>query len=34
MQDLRDMRKALQRDETKQSIIPMDRPVHPYELEW
>ena len=33
-EDAWDMRKALRRDENKQSIIPMDRPVHPYELEW
>jgi len=33
-EDAWDMRKALARDEKKQSVIPMDRPVLPQELEW
>lgn len=33
-EDALDMRKALPRDKHKQSIIPMDRPVYPEELEW
>lgn len=33
-EDALDMRKALPRDKNKQSIIPLDRPVHPWELEW
>jgi N-terminal acetyltransferase B complex catalytic subunit len=33
-EDAYDMRKALPRDKEKKSIIPMDRPVLPEELEW
>lgn len=33
-EDALDMRKALPRDKHKESIIPIDRPVHPEELEW
>ncbi len=33
-EDAWDMRKALARDNKKQSVIPMDRPVLPQELEW
>ncbi|KAL7469125.1 hypothetical protein ACHAXS_009375 [Conticribra weissflogii] len=33
-EDAFDMRKALPRDVTKKSVIPMDRPVRPEELEW
>lgn len=33
-EDAWDMRKALARDEMKQSVIPLDRPVLPQELEW
>jgi len=33
-EDALDMRKALPRDKNKQSVIPLDRDVHPYELEW
>ena len=33
-EDAFDMRKALPRDIKKKSIIPMDRPVLPEELEW
>ena len=33
-EDAWDMRKALPRDKEKKSIIPMDRPILPSELEW
>lgn len=33
-EDAFDMRKALPRDKDKKSIIPMDRPILPEELEW
>lgn len=33
-EDALDMRKALPRDTNKQSIVPLDRPVHPEDLEW
>lgn len=33
-EDAFDMRKALPRDVKKKSVIPMDRPVLPEELEW
>ena len=33
-EDAWDMRTALARDEMKQSVIPLDRPVLPQELEW
>jgi len=33
-EDALDMRKALPRDKNKLSVIPMDRPVRPEELEW
>eukprot|EP00970_Alexandrium_tamarense_P008363 scaffold1593_cov193-Alexandrium_tamarense.AAC.64 len=33
-EDAFDMRKALPRDVNKKSVIPMDRPVLPEELEW
>jgi len=33
-EDALDMRKALPRDVHKQSVIPLDRPVRPEELEW
>jgi hypothetical protein len=29
-----DMRKALSRDVEKKSIIPLEKPIHPDELEW
>ena len=29
-----DMRKAMRRDVEKKSIIPLKRPVHPWEIEW
>lgn len=31
-QDAFDMRKALPRDVNKQSIIPLPKPVHPYDI--
>ena len=33
-EDALDMRKALPRDIHKQSIIPLDKPVLPEDLEW
>ena len=33
-EDALDMRKALPRDVEKESIIPLDHPVKPWELEW
>jgi N-terminal acetyltransferase B complex catalytic subunit len=33
-EDALDMRKALPRDRHKQSIIPLDKPVLPEDLEW
>jgi len=33
-EDALDMRKALPRDKYKKSVVPLDRDVHPYELEW
>ena len=33
-EDALDMRKALPRDKHKQSIIPLDHPIYPDELEW
>ncbi|KAJ1551410.1 70-kilodalton heat shock protein [Nowakowskiella sp. JEL0078] len=33
-EDAFDMRKALARDVKKESVIPLDRPIHPHELEW
>lgn len=33
-EDAFDMRKALPRDNTRESVVPMDRPVKPEELEW
>jgi hypothetical protein len=33
-EDAFDMRKALPRDVKKKSVIPMDRPVLPEDLEW
>ena len=33
-EDALDMRKALPRDKNKRSVIPLDRPVYPHELEW
>jgi len=33
-EDAFDMRKALPRDYKKQSIIPLDHPIFPHELEW
>lgn len=33
-EDALDMRKALPRDKHKQSVIPLDYPVHPEDLEW
>lgn len=33
-EDAFDMRKAMPRDKHKQSIIPLDRPVKPHELEF
>ena len=34
MEDAWDMRKALGRDEKKQSMIPLDHPIYPEDLEW
>ena len=33
-EDAWDMRKALRRDVNKESVVPLDRPIHPHELEW
>jgi N-terminal acetyltransferase B complex catalytic subunit len=33
-EDAFDMRKALPRDVNKESVIPLDYPVHPEDLEW
>ena len=33
-EDALDMRKALPRDKEKQSILPLDHPVRPEDLEW
>ena len=33
-EDALDMRKALPRDKNKQSMIPLDKPVLPEDLEW
>lgn len=33
-EDAFDMRKALKRDHNKQSVIPLDHPIHPEDLEW
>ncbi len=33
-EDALDMRKALSRDKKKQSVIPLDKPVFPEDLEW
>jgi N-terminal acetyltransferase B complex catalytic subunit len=33
-EDAYDMRKSLSRDPGKESMVPMDRPVSPSELEW
>uniref|UniRef100_A0A6T9YKF7 N-acetyltransferase domain-containing protein n=1 Tax=Asterionellopsis glacialis TaxID=33640 RepID=A0A6T9YKF7_9STRA len=33
-EDALDMRKALPRDQQKESVIPLDHPVHPEDLEW
>ena len=33
-EDALDMRKALPRDTLKQSVIPLDKPVSPEDLEW
>ena len=32
-EDAWDMRKALRRDVNKESVVPLDRPIHPHELE-
>lgn len=32
-EDAYDLRKAMPRDVLKKSVIPLDRPVHPHELE-
>lgn len=29
-----DMRKAMSRDAAKESMIPLDKPIHPRDLEW
>ena len=34
VEDALDMRKALPRDKHKQSMIPLDKPVLPEDLEW
>ena len=34
VEDAWDMRKALKRDVKKESVIPLDKPVLPHELEW
>lgn len=33
-EDAWDMRKALPRDKEKLSVIPLDHPIHPDDLEW
>mmetsp|Transcript_2626 Transcript_2626/g.3697 ORF Transcript_2626/g.3697 Transcript_2626/m.3697 type:complete len:176 (-) Transcript_2626:416-943(-) len=33
-EDALDMRKALPRDKHKESVVPLDHPVHPEDLEW
>ena len=33
-EDALDMRKALPRDKDKESIVPLEHPVHPEDLEW
>ena len=33
-EDALDMRKALPRDKDKESVIPLDHPVYPHDLEW
>ncbi|CAJ1950514.1 unnamed protein product [Cylindrotheca closterium] len=33
-EDALDMRKALPRDKNKESVIPLDHPIYPDELEW
>jgi N-terminal acetyltransferase B complex catalytic subunit len=33
-EDALDMRKALPRDKNKESVIPLDHPVRPEDLEW
>ena len=33
-EDAWDMRKALPRDESKKSVIPLDHDVYPEDLEW
>ena len=33
-EDALDMRKALPRDKNKQSVIPLEKPVWPEDLEW
>lgn len=32
-EDAYDMRKALPRDVAKKSVVPLSRPIHPWELE-
>lgn len=32
-EDAYDMRKAMPRDVHKNSVVPLDRPIHPHELE-
>jgi N-terminal acetyltransferase B complex catalytic subunit len=34
IEDAWDMRKALPRDRHKQSVIPLDKPILPEDLEW
>ncbi len=33
-EDALDMRKAMPRDRDKLSVVPLDRPIQPYELEF
>jgi N-terminal acetyltransferase B complex catalytic subunit len=33
-EDALDMRKALPRDKNRQSVVPLDHPVYPHDLEW
>lgn len=33
-EDALDMRKALPRDKNKESVVPLDHPVYPEDLEW
>ena len=33
-EDAKDMRKALSRDPNKESVVPLDHPVRPEDLEW